>query len=144
VAIDVTVSVVIEKPRAEVAAYVVDPANETGWIVGIRKSTPLTDGPVRVGVQVAREASFAGRRIEYVNEVVEYDPGTLLKMRSVKAPFPMEITYTFEDAAGGTRFSNHITGGPGGIARVLSPLMAMGVKRNVSKDLQRLKAVLEG
>ena len=40
-------------------------------------------------------ATFLDRRIEYVLEVVEYDPKTLLAMRSVKGPFPMEVTYEF-------------------------------------------------
>ena len=58
-------------------------------------------------------------------------------MRSVKAPFPMHITYRFEPApGGGTKVSNHVRGGG---LRVLAPL----VRRNVQRDLERLRDVLE-
>ena len=142
-AIDIEAEALINAPPDRVFAYAIDPANETEWIGGLQEATPLTDGPVRVGTQVARVAKFMGRRVEYVNEVTELEPGHVLAMRSVKAPFPMSITYRFEAVDGRTRMRNRVSGGPSGLMGPLSPLMAMGVKRNVTKDLQRLKAILE-
>ena len=84
-----------------------------------------------------------GKRIEYVNEVVEYDPTSLLVMRSVKGPFPMTIHYRFEDAGGGTRASIRIQGEGIGFYRLAGPLLARPVKRNVTKDLGTLKDLLE-
>src|SRR5918999_89976 len=140
--IDVTAEVHVARPREEVAAYMTDPANEPEWIGGLREATLLGDSPVAVGSRVARVASFLGRKVEYVNEITRLEPGRLLDMRSVKAPFPMHITYSFEDSGDGTLVRNHVRGG-GGFFSLGSPLFAPMVRRNVQRDLERLRDLLE-
>ena len=140
--IDVLGEVHARRPREQVAAYMSDPANDPEWIGGLREARLLGDGPLREGSKVARVASFLGRRVEYVNEITTLEPGSVLEMRSVKAPFPMHITYTFEDRDGGTVVRNRVRGG-GGLFSLGSPLFAPLVRRNVQKDLERLRDVLE-
>jgi hypothetical protein len=101
-----------------------------------REAELLGGSPVAVGSRVRRVASFLGRRVEYVNEILALDAAQL-DMRSVEAPFPMRITYRFEPAADdGTDVTNHVRGGG---PRLLAPL----VRRNVQRDLERLRDVLE-
>ncbi|MGH2763521.1 MAG: SRPBCC family protein [Thermoleophilaceae bacterium] len=140
--IDVLAEVRVARPREEVAAYMTDPANDPEWIGGLREARLVGGAPVAEGRRVARVASFMRRRVEYVNEIVRLEPGSVLEMRSVKAPFPMHITYTFEDADGATVVRNHVRGG-GGIFSLGSPLFAPMVKRNVQRDLERMRDVLE-
>jgi uncharacterized membrane protein len=142
-AIDVTATTTIEAPRDEVAAYVVDNRNDPVWISGISESQLLGDPPLGIGSLVRRVASFMGRRIEYVNEITRLDPGSVLEMRSVKSPFPMHITYAFEDAAGGTQTSVRVQGGATTLYRLAGPLVSRQVKKNVQADLERLKGILE-
>ena len=140
--IDVIAEVHVHRPRDEVAAYMSDPANDPEWIGGLREARLLGDGPLGEGSRVARVASFMGRKVEYVNEVTALEPGRVLEMRSVKAPFPMHITYSFEDRDGRTLVRNHVRGG-GGLFSLGSPLFAPMVRRSVRKDLERLRDVLE-
>ena len=134
--VDITASVHVDREPAAVAAYMTDPANDPEWIGGLREAELLGEGPVAVGSRVRRVAYFLRRRVEYVNEIVALDD-TQLDMRSVRAPFPMHSTYRFEPAAGGgTTVSNHVRGGG---PRLFSPL----VRRNVQRDLERLRDVLE-
>jgi uncharacterized membrane protein len=142
-AIDVTATTTIEAPRDEVAAYVVDNRNDPVWIGGISESQLLGDPPLDIGSRVRRVASFMGKRIEYVNEITRLDPGSVLEMRSVKSPFPMQITYAFEDAAGGTRTSVRVQGGASTFYRLAGPVLSRQVKKNVRADLERLKDLLE-
>jgi uncharacterized membrane protein len=142
VSIDVIAEVQVGRPREEVAAYMTDPANDPEWIGGLREARLLGDGALAEGSRVARVASFMGRRVEYVNEVTTLELGRILEMRSVKAPFPMHITYTFEDAGGATVVRNRVRGG-GGLFSLGSPLFAPMVRRNVQKDLERMRDVLE-
>jgi uncharacterized membrane protein len=142
-AIDVTASVTIARPRDEVAAYVVDHRHDPIWIGGITESELLGDPPIAVGSRVRRVASFLGKRIDYVNEVTRLDPGALLEMRSVQSPFPMVVTYAFEDTDGGTRASVRVEGDPSALYRLAGPLLARQVRSNVSKDLGKLRAILE-
>src|ERR1700756_4273590 len=137
--IDVSARELIGANREEVAAYATDPLNDPEWIGGIRDARWLTDPPLRVGSRVARVARFMGRRIEYVLEVVEHDPGRLVAMRSVRAPFPMEVTYRFDDAGDGCRASIEIGGEAGGIYRAMGPLMAPIVRRSIARDLSNLR-----
>jgi hypothetical protein len=133
--IDIHAEVHVRRGPAAVAAYMTDPAHDTEWIGGLREARLLGEPPLAVGSRVRRVASFLGRRIEYVNEIVALDEAHL-DMRSVVAPFPMRITYSFEPSDGGTTVRNHVRGGG---ARILGPL----VRRNVRRDLERLRAVLE-
>jgi hypothetical protein len=142
VSIDVVAEVVVNRPRAEMAAYMADPANEAEWIGGLREARLIGDPPLGEGGRVARVASFMGRRVEYVNEVTRLETGRLLEMHSVKAPFPMHIVYSFEEADRGTVVRNRVRGG-GGWFSPGSPLFAPMVKRNIQRDLERLRDVLE-
>ena len=101
--IDVTARTMIARPRDDVSAYVIDHHNDPVWIGGISESVLLGEGPIGVGSRVRRVASFLGKRIEYVNEVVRLEPGRVLEMRSVESPFPMQVTYAFADAPGAPR-----------------------------------------
>jgi uncharacterized membrane protein len=142
VSIDVVAEVRVDRPREQVAAYMTDPANDPSWIGGLREARLLGDPPLSEGTRVQRVASFMGRRIDYVLEITELAHGRLLDMTSVKAPFPMRVTYSFEDADGGrTLVRNRVRGG-GGFFSLGSPLFAPLVKRNVQKDLERLRDLL--
>jgi uncharacterized membrane protein len=143
--IDITAEVAIRRPVAEVAAYTIDPANDPTWIGGVREVRMETPPPLQVGSRVARVAYFLGRRVEYVNEVTELDAERVLDMRSVKAPFPMRVTYSFEPAGGGadTIVRNRVRGAPGEFFSLFGPLLAPLVKRSVQKDLERLRDRLQ-
>jgi uncharacterized protein YndB with AHSA1/START domain len=134
--LDVTAEVRIARDPQAVWDYMTDPKNEPEWIGGLRTSHLVGDPPLRQGSHVERVAGFLGRRIEYVNEVTELDPPRTLDMRSVKAPFPMQITYTLEGAGDETIVRNRVRGGT---TRLFGPF----VRRNIQRDLNRLKELSE-
>lgn len=137
---DVTVAIEVDRPREEVARYATDWENEREWM-RVSDSRLLTDPPFGVGSRVARVTSFLGKRIEYVNEVVEFEER--LAMQSVEGPFPMRVVYEFDDAVGGTTMRIRAQGDASGIYRLAGPLLARAVKRSIAADLERLKARLE-
>jgi len=141
--VDVTVEREIARERPAVAGFVMDPANDTRWIKALDSVRTLGDEPVGPGTRVERIASFLGRRIEYVNEIVELVPGERLVMRSVKAPFPMEVRYELDEAGDGTRMRIRATGDASGFYRVAGPLLGAAVRRGIERDLDELKKVLE-
>ena len=136
--VDVTEQVVIERPIDEVAAYVMDPANEPEWMPAIAESRPLTDGPMAPGTKVRRVAKFLGRRFSYTPEVIAYEPPSLLVMRADR-PFEMDITYRLEAVSRGTRMSVRLAGGGSGFFRLAGPLLAASVRRSIRGDLRRLR-----
>ena len=142
-AVDVSATGTIRRPRDQVAAYLRDPGNDTEWIGGIRAARLLTPGAVAVGSRVERVATFLGRRVEYVNEITELTSDQLA-MRSVRSPFPMRVTYGHRDAGGGaTEVSVRVQGDAGRFYALLGPLLGPAVRRSIARDLRNLKRVLE-
>jgi uncharacterized membrane protein len=139
----VVVETRIARPRDEVERYVVDWRNDPAWIRALSESELVTDPPLRVGSRVRRVAGFLGKRIEYVNEVVEFEPGRRLVMRSVQAPFPMTVVYELEDAGAGTLMRIRADGDASGFYRLAGPLLSRAVRRSIAGDLERLRETLE-
>ncbi len=142
--VDVQVETLIQRPRAEVAAFAGDPSNAPRWYVNIKSVEWKTPPPVALGSQMAFVAHFLGRRLAYTYEVIEFQPGTRMVMRTAQGPFPMETTYTWEDAGqGACRMTLRNHGQPSGFGKLAAPLMAMAMRRATTKDLRALKKLLE-
>lgn len=142
-AIDVTAEETIAREPDRVFAYATDPLNDPVWIGGISEAELLGDPPLEKGSSVRRVASFMRRRIEYVLEVTEFEVGARLAMRSIRSPFPMAVTYSFEEADGGTVMRIRVEGEPSGYYRLAGPFLSGAVKRSISGDLRRLKGIIE-
>lgn len=142
-ALDEVAEVCISRPADEVAAYMFDPANDPVWIGGISEAEALGTPPVAIGSRVRRRASFLGRRIDYVMEVVALDAGRRLVMHAIEAPMPMDVTYEVEPAAGGAVARVRVQGDAGGLYRVAGPLMSAQVGRSINGDVRRLKEIIE-
>jgi hypothetical protein len=144
VLVDVVTEIEIARPRTDVAAYAADPDNATAWYENIKAVEWQSPRPLAVGTRLAFVARFLGRRLAYTYEVVEIVPAERFVMRTAQGPFPMQTTYTWEDAGeGATRMTLHNRGEPTGFARLVGPAVAAAMRRENRKDLERLKAILE-
>jgi uncharacterized membrane protein len=140
--VDVVTSTVINRPVGDVAAYASDPTNAPKWYVNIKSVEWKTPPPARVGSRVAFVAEFLGRKIAYTYEIVELTPQSVV-MRTAEGPFPMETSYTWEPADGGTRMTLRNRGTPSGFSSLAAPFMARAMRRANEKDLAALKQLLE-
>lgn len=65
-------------------------------------------------------------------------------MRTAQGPFPMETAYEWEPVgATATRMTLRNRGQPAGFAKLAAPMMARAMRRATTKDLARLKSILE-
>lgn len=143
-AIDVTSTILIDRPRADVAAFIENPGNDTGWIRALSSAEPLTPPPYTTGTRVRRVAKMAGRTIDYTTEITAHEPGARTEMDTIQG-LPMHVTYTLEDdGPNGTRVSVRNQGGSGFLFAVAGPLIGRMVRSRVDGDLRELKAILEG
>jgi hypothetical protein len=141
--VDVQVERVIARPRAEVAAYAIDPGHAPEWYENIKAVE--WQPPLAIGSELAFVAQFLGRRLEYTYVVRELIPGERLVMSTQQGPFPMETTYAFADEREGTtRMTLRNRGEPAGFKRIAGPVMARAMRRANEADLRRLQAILEG
>ncbi|HVK22508.1 MAG TPA: SRPBCC family protein [Actinokineospora sp.] len=144
---DVTAQRVIPLPPDQVAEYAMDWRHDAEWTQGIKQAELTTEAPgggFGVGAQVTRTAHFLGKRIDYVLRVEAFEPPSVLDMRSVAGPFPMHVTYRFDDHPDGTLASIRIQGDAGGYYRFVGPLMAPMVRGNIRKDLRDLAKQVSG
>ena len=141
--IDVKPEVIIAKPRGEVAAFMFDPANDAIWTGGVVESKPLQPGRLKTGAQVERISKFMGRTFPYRYEVIDAAGDEHVVMK-VEQPFPMQIRYQLDEVPGGTRASIRAQGDATGFFKMAGPLMAIMVRRNITNDLETMKAYLEG
>lgn len=142
--VDVETEIVIARPVADVAAYAGDPSNAPTWYDNIDTVEWKTSPPVRVGSVVEFVARFLGRTLRYSYELVEWERGQRLVMRTQQGPFPMETTYTWSVTANGsTRMTLRNRGEPTGFSRLMAPIMKPAMRRANRKDLAKLKKILE-
>lgn len=145
-AVDVQTEIDIARPPAEVAAYACEPANAPSWYQNIR-SVEWPDGQpaeLDLGTRIAFVAHFLGRRLAYTYEIVHFEPGRSMVMRTAEGPFPMETSYGFDhDGKGGTTMTLRNRGEPAGFGRLAGPLLAAAMRRANAKDLEALKRLLE-
>lgn len=139
---DVRVEAHVARSPHEVAAYMFDPHHDPEWITGIQHVDPPA-APVGVGTETHRLARFMGRRIDYVLRVIEHVPDRLLVMESVRAPFPMGVTYGVEPDGSGSRVRLRVTGGYGLLMRLAQPIVTRQIRRSLQADLRHLRGRLE-
>jgi hypothetical protein len=146
VAVDVVVETVVDRAPEVVAAYASDPANAPQWYANIRSVEWQGDPIVAVGSRVAFVAQFLGRRLAYTYEITELSSERLV-MRTEQGPFPMETTYTWtattSPAGVATLMTLRNRGEPSGFGSLTAPMMSRAMRRATTKDLARLKALLE-
>lgn len=136
-------SLVVGRPRQEVAAYLCDLANDPRWRREWVGAESASDGPVAVGTTTALFGQVLGRRITAVYEVARHEPHRLTEWRTVDGPLPLTFRRSFETVEGGTRVTFRYDATPNVLLRLVEPLVVSMGRRQLHGDLPRLRALLE-
>ena len=135
-------TVEIERPVAEVFAYLTDVERLPDWQESCVEAKRETHEPIVVGSTWREVRSAAGRRIESTCEVVAHEPERRFDIRS-SAPVPFTVRHTLEPADGGTRVSVVGEADTSRLPRLMRPMVEGIARRQFRSDLERLKRVLE-
>ena len=139
----VETSVIINKPVAEVFAYVTNSANGSKWQGGVESVT--LDGPANVvGSKYTEVRKFMGQEMKSTLEVTAYQPNTKWAAKVLKGPVPFEVTITFEESGGGTKMTTRVEGEPKGFFKVAEGMLEGQLTKSNEEDAKRLKGILEG
>ena len=135
--------VFIGLPPEEVFSYIANFENNPKWQSGMQEANFTSEGPLAIGSTYAQKARFLGRQIDSTFEVVDFEPGRLVKITSTSGSFPITVTRVVEAAEGGSEVSAIVEGDASGFFKIAQPLMRRMVQRSVDQDYARLKGVLE-
>jgi carbon monoxide dehydrogenase subunit G len=138
------VSIIINRPPAEVFAWLDDSDRAKQWLSGLVEIEPLTTGGNRVGARARHTYNENGRTITMEEETLIYEPDRRVKISGKTDMFDMTAEYRLTPAGSGTkldfeetlRFRNIIL-------RLLAPLLMRGAAKRLEQQLQRLKTLVE-
>jgi uncharacterized membrane protein len=142
--VDVFTEIEIMCTAEKVSAFASDPDNAPEWYVNIHSAEWMTAKSLTIGSQIAFKAKFLRRELSYVYEIAEFIPGERMVMRTADGPFPMKTIYTWQAAdQHTTRMTLQNIGNPTGFSKWFAPFMSIMMKRANTKDLKKLKNILE-
>jgi hypothetical protein len=136
----VAVSLVVNKPVETVFDYFVDFRNENEWNVVAHDVEMTTPEPVGVGSRFRGVYDRMGP-MEY--EVQEFDNPRFARVRGNARFFSWDSTFTFASGPDGTRVDCTMDPQPKGPLRILKPLMAGTIEKQMRRGLASLTSVLE-
>ena len=141
--IEVRISIDVTLPPDDVFAYWSDWTNNPIWQKGMESCTWTSEPPLRLGSTYDQRASLIGRPIVSSFEVIEFEPGKKVRIRTTKSTLPLDITREIEPGGdGGTTLHATIRGDPRGLMRLLNPLTGWIVRRSIESDYRRLRELL--
>ena len=131
----------IGRPASEVAEFFFDATNNPSWQKGMRHCEWTTPGPIAFGSEYVQEAAFMGRPIRSRFRVTDYTPGRTITIDTVESTFPIRVIRTVEERGPDScRVTARISGGPGGVFKLASPIIRRMAQRSVDADYDRLVA----
>ena len=115
--IDVQKSVVINRPVAEVFAYMTDPENTPKWQGGVE--AVITHGPSdKVGSQYTEVRKFMGQEMKSPLEITAIEANAKWSARVLKGPVPYRSHRHLRTFRAGTKMTTHVEGEPKGFFKV--------------------------
>lgn len=137
-------SVEIDRPPAEVFAFVADFSNNPRWQRGMRACRWTTAPPHGMGSTYEQEARFLGKDVRNTFRVTAFEPERRVSFESTSGSFPIAVTRTVEALGPGrARFTEEVEGDARGFYRMAEPLLGLLVRRSIKRDFPRLKRLLE-
>jgi uncharacterized membrane protein len=130
--------ITIDRPVAEVFAYVADVRNVPEW-----QESAVSAEWIDEGRSFRERRNFMGRTAELQLEVTALEPEQRFDVRAVKAPVKFEIHHSFEPVDAGTRVRVRGNAALSGKLRFAAGMAKRQAERQFRADFERLKARLE-
>jgi uncharacterized protein YndB with AHSA1/START domain len=140
--IDFTIETRIEAPATAVFDRLTDPDSLSLWQTNTVSAVKETEGPVGVGTRI-REVHAAGRReFESLVEVSEFTPAERFSLQVIEGT-PVHAQVTLSPQGNGTLMRFRVHGQMRGVMRILSPVLAVGLRSQFRASCERLRELVE-
>jgi len=136
-------SIVINKPPAEVFAFVTNSDNTTKWQSGVDAVIP--DGPSNVvGSKYTEVHKFMGQEMKSVLEIVAFEQDSKWAAKVLEGPVLFTVTASFMAEGSGTKMDTTVEGEPKGFFKIAGGMLESQLAKSLQEDAERLKKLLEG
>lgn len=138
-------SIVIARPQEIVFEFSSNPENVTRYSPSIVRYEPVDDGPLGESSRVEGSIKVAGKRIDFVEEIVEFDPPRRFSARTIESPIPFRVTIWSDPVNDGTllEWLTEADQFGGFFGKLAEPVVVGMYRRELKADLDRLKKLIE-
>lgn len=138
-----TNTVSIDRPAADIYAYLRDLENVPEWNWAITETTKTTHGPIAVGTRYRQTRTIPQPASETL-EITTLNPNVHIEIQGTLAALAARVRYDLTEVDGGTTVANTVNLEPHGPLRLAGPVLRSRIKKAVAANLNDLKARLEG
>jgi len=129
-------------PKA-VFAFLTSPEQRPRWDRSVVSERLLSPEPVQVGSRVRTRMRVMGRAVEFDWLVTELAPPTAMAARSLSGTMPTRLRFSFAATDVVCRVIASIGAEPGGMLRVVEPIVAEAARSTLATGLARARTLLE-
>lgn len=137
-------SIRINRPVQDVFAFATKPENTLLYSSNMLSYEP--DGPLAKGARIKGASKVAGRQVDWVTEVIEWDPSRTYMLRSLEAPMGFTVEWKFEDVSNSeteVTFHQEVDELGGFFGKLGDALVTRMYSRDVKSNLTHLRELLE-
>lgn len=138
-------SIVIGRPQKTVFDFLSDPGNVPRYSPSIVRYEPSDDQPFGLGSRVDGSIKVAGKRIDFVEEIVEFDPPRRFSARTIESPIPFRVTVWSDPVSGGTllEWLTEVDQFGGFFGKLAEAVVIGMYRRELKADLERVRQLIE-
>ena len=142
---DVRVDIEIDRPAQEVFDYLADGEKMPRWMKEFTSVEKISDGPIGEGTEFRYHDK---RGTDSTYELAEFQPPNRIAWHGATVKMPLGTVtpdgyYDIHEHDGHTHVEMHMQPRLNGLAKLMGPMMSMGMRRSSKGYAQLMKADLE-
>lgn len=141
--IEMTAEIDVDAPADAVWALVADYARDPEWRAGVDAMDPAPPGPVRPGTTTDERMRAFGSRYRNGGIVDDVRPGERFTWRTTSGVDADGSRAVHALGPGRSRVRLETRVRPQGAQRLMAPVLGILLRRNLSADAERLRALVE-
>lgn len=138
-----TNTITINRPPAEVFAFLADLENLPRWNYAIRETRKISPGPTGIGSMYTQTRSLPTPSVETL-EITDSEPDKTLSIRGGFGPLSGRSTYRLDAIGIATQLTNYMEFSETGAPPIVALFVTAQVKAAVAANLGVLKTIVEG
>ena len=136
-------SFVVNRPVEDVFTYLASFENRLEYEQGLVEAEQTSDGPFGLGTTGRDMRRAMGKSMESTARISAYEPNKTFTFESTSGPMEFKGTWSFEPAESTTKVSFDMEGRMNGIMRLLEPILAGKLRKEMDGNIVRIKNNLE-